>query len=64
MNMTIDGTDFGDLWIWPDEYDWSPVVQNTEHTVTGALVPAATWRRLRRCATQAAPTRSATGAHR
>ncbi|MCW8918972.1 MAG: hypothetical protein OQL08_09185 [Gammaproteobacteria bacterium] len=38
MNMTIDGIDFGELWIWPDEYDWSPVVQATEHTVTGALV--------------------------
>lgn len=36
--MLINGTDYGNNWIWPDELDWSPVAQATEYTLTGALV--------------------------
>lgn len=36
--MLINGTDYGDNWISPDEMDWSPVVQVTEHTLSGALL--------------------------
>lgn len=27
-----------DDFFWPDEYDWQPVEQNSERTVTGALI--------------------------
>lgn len=36
--MLINSTDYGDNWISPDELDWSPVAQVTEHTLTGALL--------------------------
>jgi len=38
MPLLINTVDYGDNWIWPDEYDWNPVAQATEQTLTGALV--------------------------
>lgn len=36
--MLINATDYGENWISPDELDWSPVAQATEHSLTGALL--------------------------
>lgn len=36
--MLINGTDYGANWISPDELDWSPIAQVTEHSLTGALL--------------------------
>jgi len=36
--MKINGIDYGENWIWPDEFDWSPITQTTEPTFTGGLV--------------------------
>lgn len=38
MPLLIDGIDYGDNWVWPDEFDWSPIEQATEYTLTGALI--------------------------
>jgi hypothetical protein len=38
MSLLIDGVSYGDNWTWPDEFDWSPIAQSTEYTLTGALI--------------------------
>lgn len=38
MSITLDAIAVPDGLRWEDEHAWSPVVQATEHTVTGALV--------------------------
>lgn len=38
MAITLDGVSLPENLYWADEYDWSPVVQHQEYTLTGALV--------------------------
>jgi hypothetical protein len=38
MPLLINTVDYGDNWLWPDEFEWDPVAQATEQTLTGALV--------------------------
>lgn len=38
MSCTLGGVSLPDDTLWLDEFDWSPVRQNTEPTLTGALV--------------------------
>lgn len=36
--MTLDSIELPDDLIWEDEFSWSPVVQNTGYSLTGALL--------------------------
>lgn len=36
--MQLNGIDYGDNWIEPEEFDWSPVAQSADYLVSGALL--------------------------
>ena len=36
--MTLDDIDLPDDLLWVNEYQWQPVAQETERTLTGALL--------------------------
>ena len=38
MAITLDTITLPDDLLWPDETDWSPVVQTIDHTLTGSLL--------------------------
>ncbi len=36
--MTLDGIELPDDLLWVDEFDWNPVAQDIERSLTGALM--------------------------
>lgn len=38
MSVTLDGIELSTGLLWADEFEWSPVEQGHEYTITGALV--------------------------